>query len=125
MSTLKYLFTAVFNDGSYLDQNVADVSATDQTKSCFYDVQERINDVVSFGLIDDDENHACVNLDTGEFIINGSYFTLSALLPDTKRELVYWRRHTHQFANGHEQAHDVEYIIGYKANGIDYTIAVQ
>ena len=39
---LKYLFTARYTDGSVYHQNPRDVSAHDDAKSCFFDVEHGV-----------------------------------------------------------------------------------
>src|ERR1044071_2818634 len=113
---LSYLFTAVFRDGSCVAQTPEDVSAIDPTRSAFYDVAQRLDDVLLFAVKNASHLYE-VELGTGNSTIDGIEFHAgdpSVQLPtDTKYRLVYFRRHTHPFNPQYEeQAHTIEYHIG-------------
>lgn len=120
---LKYLFTALFTDGSFIHQEPSDTSVIDPTKSQFYDVRQREDELIEFILIKQDEqvnpDLISVRLDTGTFMINGIIFSAGDLRnnfpPDTKYRLIFLRRHTHTFSSDNtELGHDIEYIIGWQ-----------
>lgn len=129
---LKYHFIALFEDGSFLTQNEDDVSRIDPTRSAFYDVFQRKDEVVVFALRNMD-TELKVDLGTGLFELNGMPFRASnpseQLPPETKYRLVFFRRHQHIRNLGNsEESHNIEYHIGWQAtvNGKNYqqTIAI-
>jgi hypothetical protein len=109
---LKYLFKVEMKDGEIYEQNKDDVSKRDKTKSAFYDIKDR--PIKKFKLERWGEKHE-VNLETGEFIINGIHL---ALHDEDIRDfrLIYYRRHKHNFQQGKQTSHDVEYHFGWQAN---------
>ncbi|HEY4359389.1 MAG TPA: hypothetical protein VGN17_00370 [Bryobacteraceae bacterium] len=133
---LKYLFEAHFKDGSVIQQTQGDVSATDPTKSAFYDVLQRQDDLKAFGLFSDESpNTYAVSLETGVFEINGIPFAVqdpSRPVPeDVQKRIVYFRRVTRHFTGDlTECAVDMLFHIGFQctdASGKNhqYTIAVE
>lgn len=110
---LDYLFTAIYEDGTILEQNPDDISTKDPNKSAFYDIdQERL---IAFAL-QDKENAIAVDLRDGSFQING--FTFHAYDGAVKnRRLIYFRRHTHITNLDPDQPnHLVSYFIGWQGN---------
>jgi hypothetical protein len=72
---LRYLFTAYLKDGSFIDQNEEDVSSIDPSKSAFYDVLLREDDLATFILFDTlTGNNWQVDLESGTFTCNGIEF---------------------------------------------------
>jgi hypothetical protein len=119
---LKYLFAAEYKDGSVFHQNAEDVSGIDPKRSAFYDVQQ--DNLVTFSLIGDGKIHS-VNLEDGGFEINGNKFFLHLddELNNEKKELIFFRRHKHDFnIDMQEIGHTVSYIIGWTAAGKTYKI---
>jgi hypothetical protein len=130
---LKFLFECHFSDGSSLKQTQEDVSATVKTKSAFYDVVQRLDDVVSFGLIGEGHTYA-VDLIDGHFEIDGLPFNVqdprTTLDPDAKFRLVYFRKVQRHFNQEFEQQGvEIDYHIGWQTlhNGqnVQYTIAIR
>lgn len=111
---MPYLFKAQLKDGSCLYQNQEDQSTGTPGKNCFYDVLQRIDEVVFFRLQNENDCWA-VNLITGEFEHNGRIFLVEQgdFERATPYRLIYWKRHTHHFQTGQ---HDIEYIIGWQTN---------
>jgi hypothetical protein len=135
---MKYLFECHFNDGTVLQQTEEDVSTVDQTRSAFYDVMQRNDDIVVFGMFNYQNTYA-VDLRDGSFLINNAKFTIPLLVetevtnaedgtvteqkepfvaaPDQKFQLIYFRRHRHLTVVGailpEELTHEVEFHIGW------------
>jgi hypothetical protein len=136
--SLKYLFECHFNDGTRLLQTPEDVSSIDPTRSAFYDVVQRLDDVDAFVLYEPGPNivpnvNLIVDLKTGLFSLNGVPFLASnpseTIPPDSKFRLVYFRRHTHiTNGDGEQISHDTEYHLGWQTtvDGKNYqqTIAI-
>lgn len=127
---LKYLFEATFKDnGSSYKQTQADKSRLDPKKrSAFYDIVQVINQVKTFKLIKDsifpNKDTYEVNLETGEFIINGKTLEVgwSSLeqnpphVPIPPLELIYFRQ-VKQHVNIAKQeriGQEVRYFFGWK-----------
>jgi hypothetical protein len=118
---LSYLFECHFKDGTMIQQTEQDVSTIDPARSAFYDVMQRLDDVVVFGVYNEQSTYA-VDLRDGHFEINGFSFNVNKeeLPEDAKRELVYFRRHVHVTVVGQEAppedvSHSVEYFLGWRA----------
>ena len=134
---MKYLFECHFNDGTVLQQTEADVSTIDPTRSAFYDVMQRKDDVIVFGVYNDVNTYA-VDLRDGSFLINNAKFTIpidvdtevkdadgiisvrkEPFVPatDQKFEVVYFRRHRQLTVVGaalpEELTHEIEFHIGW------------
>jgi hypothetical protein len=98
MTTLTYLFTCRFTDGSVIQQTPEDVSRLDASCSAFYDVLQRIDEVESFIIKKYDAPHTyMVDLRDGHFEIDGvPFFVSSEELPgEAKFRLIYFHRHQH------------------------------
>lgn len=116
---LKYLFKAIYSDGSEYNQTSEDVSAANPNKSAFFDVdQEKL---VRFELIGDGKIIS-VDLISGEFTLNG--FPVSILLFNKddndfqftpiaggKLRLIYFRRRTVLTNSPYS---DTSYLIGWQ-----------
>jgi hypothetical protein len=122
---LSYLFEAHFNDGTMIQQTPEDVSKIDSAKSAYFDVMQRLSDVVVFGIFNDDHSYV-VDLRDGHFEIDGVPFKVTSaagpeeemeIPADQKFELVYFRRHIHITAVGAELpvelSHTVDYHLGW------------
>jgi hypothetical protein len=126
---LKYLFKATFANGFVYQQNAADKSVIEPEKrSCFTDVRKQVesgNALLRFELVSGDQSYA-VDLTDGHFEHNGVAFAVSdginpnepQELAGAKRDIVFWRRHTHEFrlSDGEELGHGVRYDLGWQAN---------
>lgn len=117
---LKYLFTAVYRDGTTYKQNWQDVSVIDPTKrSCFFDVKQ---DNVKEFILKSDEDIFSVNLDDGHFEVNGiPFFMHDSGLGLKDFRLIFYRQHEHKFninGNGTKEqlSHDISYCIGWQTN---------
>ena len=113
---LKYLFVAGYKDGSYYQQNEADVSCTDEKRSCFFDVdQEQVWDFI---LNDKEGNWFLVDLVDGHFEVNGKPFFMHDQGEGLKDfRLIFYRQHEHDFNLGMEEvAHRIRYCIGWQTN---------
>lgn len=94
---MKYLFTAIMQDGSYICQNHNDTSVKDSTRSSFYDVLSEIekgNKCLLFYLTTNYDTLTptdySVDLRDGHFEVNGDPFFLHKD-PVTDFRLVYFR----------------------------------
>ena len=110
---LKYLFTALYDDGTILKQTQEDISTTDPKRSAYYDIDHE--KLVAFGL-EDDSNAILVHLTDGSFEINGVPFSITAPNVENRR-LVYFRRNRINFDElNSETGREVEYHIGWQGN---------
>ena len=132
MSPLKYLFTAVFEDGSFIMQNSEDRSEIDPEKrSTFYDVLQKAETtpIKTFELIDvPGGNHRySVHLDDGHFEINGVSFKMhEEELSDFR--LIFFRHHTHSFNQYRDElSHEIVYRFGWQTtkDGENYQRVMQ
>lgn len=119
MFRLQYVFRCRFRDGTWIFQTPEDVSATDPTRSAFYDVAQRISEVEFFSITNGRETLA-VDLRDGRFEVNGVKFSAgnpASPIPDgTAFELVYYRRRREHFTAGLEHVgSDCDYCFGWKA----------
>jgi hypothetical protein len=127
---LKYLFECLFEDGTTIIQTPEDVSVIDPARSSFYDVAQRLDQVRAFALYSHEGREVFVDLETGEFRVNGVVFRvdtgdeLTERMRDgetvcecrrTPRRLIYARRHTHAMTTGQEASHSVVYRVGWQA----------
>lgn len=132
MTNLTHLFECHFADESVLIQSPDDISTIDPTRSAFYDVQQRLDEVIVFGVCSADHTFV-VDLRDGHFEIDGVPFDVHGDddLPegDHKYRLVYFRRNwqTVNVGTG-EQFHEMHYFVGWQTtiNGKNYqrTISV-
>lgn len=119
---LKYLFTAIYADGSALVQTADDKSYFDPEKrSQFYDVLclAEQKQLVAFALKGEGHEYG-VDLRDGHFEIDGVSFRMH----ESEMygfELIFFRQHTHSFNQTREKdtevSHDVVYRIGWKLKG--------
>ena len=111
---LKYRFTAAYNDGTFFEQNDEDVSASDPTRSAFFDVdQSRLE---AFALVGERHIYA-VDLSNGQFAVDGVPFRMHEGTVSCLR-LIFFRRHTHSInAQYKELAHQIVYRLGWQ--GLD------
>jgi len=126
--TPKYKLHILFDDDSEWDANDEDVSETDPTKSSFYDLMQ-IKKPILAAVINDDKGHGLgINLQTGEFHLNGNTFQVDENpLPPMQRDLIFFRQHQHDTSTKYEQDtgkiksvketdHRVKYFLGWKVN---------
>jgi hypothetical protein len=116
---LKYLFTAIFPDGSTLSQTPDDESAIDPKRSAFYDVLQRLQEPIRFTLAGDGHTYS-VDLKSGEFTLDDPFTWMERddlPTPDASFRLVYYRQHRHHFKAGsnEEVGHEVTYCMGWQA----------
>ena len=106
---LKYLFTAVYSDGTSYTQNVEDRSISEPDKrSCFYDIdQDRL---VKFILAPSPEDECgdghvySVDLVDGHFEVDGVPFKMHEETNLHGFRVIFWRNHTHNFLVGADPA---------------------
>jgi hypothetical protein len=93
---MKYLFKAHFKDGSVFQQPKDDHSTLDPSKSSFYDVLQRADQLAVLGLSSEQTpNTFVVSLLDGHFEINGVSFMAGPSVefpPDTKFRPIFFRR---------------------------------
>lgn len=108
---IKYLFTALYTDGSTYVQNEGDVSDVDPERSCFYDVdQSRLE---AFALAGEGHTYA-VDLTNGAFGIDGVPFRMHEG-PLSNIRLIFFRRHTHSINVAHKElSHQTVYRLGWQ-----------
>lgn len=99
--SLKYLFEAHLKDGTIIRQTPSDISTLDSSRSAYYDVVQRLDEVRTFGLYNDN-NVFTVSLEDGHFEVNGTPFsaqptTQPIINEGGKFKLVYFRDHQQEF----------------------------
>ena len=115
---LDYLFTAVYDDGSVLNQTQEDLSTKDSARSAFYDIDH--SRLVRFGLTNEDLSViVMMDLQTGLFQVQDLVVSLYDE-PVIKRRLIYFRRVSQQMntANG-DTSTEIQYHIGWQGNDPD------
>ena len=128
---LKYLFKAIFVDGSTFEQPVDDHSEIDPSRSSFYDVLQNDKKVLEFGLYGDDQSFE-VNLLHGYFEVNGVRLYPGEIPPHANiMDLIFYREHQQDMNitysdNGNKSEpgeHRCKYFIGwqYNLNGKNYS----
>lgn len=119
---LKYLFEAFFRDGSMIAQTPEDVSSIDSTKSAFFDVLNRSDDLICFGLVGNGHTYA-VDLVDGHFEIDHVGFfaqpeSANVIPIGGKFQLIYFRDHQQDFlVSGDETVfgdHRIAFRLGWK-----------
>ncbi len=118
-----YLFIADFSDGSRYFQTQADASVVHPlSRSAFWDVKQRLEEVKQFTLIDRHNQHQhTVFLDDGHFKTDGKIIPCprSDL---TNFRLIYFRRAQQKLEqevrNHHPKPYFVGYFMGWQANRI-------
>jgi hypothetical protein len=117
---LKYLFTVGFADGTVYEQNEQDVSVSDPTRSCFFDVleQERNGNPVIVFCLTDGVNTYLVDLRDGHFEVNGIPFRFHEKdEPVHNRRLIFARRRSHQVNLGSDEGIlSTVYRMGWQGN---------
>jgi hypothetical protein len=120
---LTYLFSAFFEGGAIISQTAEDVSTVDETKSAYYDVEEKSKEdpLVQFSLVGVNNNGGndliIVDLRSGRFYANGVDFSMEGqdeVLTD--RQLIYFRENLQHQVIGEEAgaSYVSRYFIGYK-----------
>ena len=118
--THAYLFTCRLNDGTIIQQTQEDVSQEDTTRSAFFDVVQRIEDVETFSIKKYDAPHNyMVDLRDGHFEIDGIPFQVSSeeLPGEAKFRLIYFHRHQHRVVQGQVMSGNgasIRYHIGWQ-----------
>ena len=116
---LKYLFDVVYIDGETYEQNEDDVSVTDSSRSCFFDVDP---DRVAIFTVRGQGRSFSVHLRDGHFEIDGAVIWLDDRDFD-KYRLIYFRRMQASYTAGGESSDDrLDHVctaIGWQANDAD------
>lgn len=120
--SLKYLYVAVFEDGTCYEQNESDVSVNDPTRSCFFDIQTLLETktLASFAITDGVKTWS-LNFQTGQFALYsspddpGMVFKLhdegAAFF---NKRLIFFRRRSHNLNTGDETG--CIYVFGWQGN---------
>lgn len=119
---LKFLFEAVYKDGTIYTQGAEDSSLFVEGKNAFFDIYYQpfkpLEDLVEFRVTGTETNNTfSVNVQDGSFAVNGLRFEVGEPLPDpkAKRRLIFFKRHFHHFNVGMEQkGHEIQYHIGWQ-----------
>lgn len=111
---LKYLFKAIYEDGTILEQTQDDRSLIDPAKSTFFDIDH--SKLIAFGLEDGGDTAVVVDLRDGSFQVNGvPFYIYDKEVKD--RRLIYFRRNTIAFdQNLAQHGHNIAYHIGWQGN---------
>lgn len=129
---LKYLFSVLYKDGTRYDQNIADVSVKDPSKSCFFDID--LLNVEVFILIGPNKERYAVDLKSGLFqTLSSVWFAIHNENENLKdKQLVYFRRVTKDFNihSGEPVNEKVVYYLGWKGlndagQWVPYTLAIE
>lgn len=122
---LKYIWTAIFEDGNVIEQPEDDRSikhdeSAEHNPSAFRDILDYPEEVVIFSLRDRDNYIHEVSLTSGKFVVGEHgmseprYFSLEETLL-TDRKLIYFREVRKEFIDGVEQpAYINRYCFGYE-----------
>lgn len=111
MTKLRYLYRAVYSDGSMYDQNIEDISTSNPAKSCYNDL--KLNQILYFTLSDGIHSFT-LDLSDGGFSTNGSskfYLSDEKL---TEFKLVHFRRVTLTITND-VRSYAINFVLGYEA----------
>lgn len=138
---LKYLFTAVYKDGSVYQQNAEDRSVKEPDKrSCYYDLDQ---DQLDYFVLKGEGHEYGVDLRDGHFEIDGVQFVMheghqrklpngrTVIVPLSDFRLIFFRQHTHNFIVGQnvqkEVSHEIVYRIGWQCtvDGKNYQQVMQ
>jgi hypothetical protein len=112
---LKYLFTAIYDDGTILKQTQEDISTKDPKRSAYYDIDHE--KLIAFGL-ESEDSAIVVHIKDGAFEINGLPFMVNAPNVENRR-LIYYRRVRINFNEDNiEEAREIEYHIGWQGNEV-------
>lgn len=118
------------SDGTVIRQTPEDRSMAEPlTRSAYYDVAQRIDDVDVFGLYNDSKTIA-VDLKDGHFEINGIPFSAQPTAAPTmieggKFKLLYFRDHQHEVQGGVEVSHEHQYRLGWEYTDPDGKVYTQ
>lgn len=117
---LKYLWEASYKDGNYIRQPLDDkysrhVEGAEHNPSSFRDLldYEATSPLVMFALIGHDRQVYAVNIETGEFFVNGTTFMLDQPLEELlDRKVIYYRTQRMDLQTG--QQYTYAYNFGYE-----------
>ena len=110
-SKLKYLYKAIYKDGSSYEQNIDDISIANPDKSCYNDL--KLDEIAAFTL-SDGTNTYTLDLSDGGIKFNGypKFFLTTDTLTAIKLE--HFRRVTLSIVD-ESRVMTVNYILGYEA----------
>jgi hypothetical protein len=117
---LKYLFSALYADGTCYEQGYDDQSVQDPRRNAFFDIHYQPfkpeEELVTFALHEVGGSHTyTVDLRDGHFEVDEIPFRMWEGAVQGCR-LVFWKRHTHAFNQAlEEQEHEIVYRIGWQA----------
>lgn len=122
---LKYLWEATFKDGHRLHQPHDDryskhVDGAEHNFSAYTDLLDytKVSPVEVFALVGHDRQIFALNLETGEFFVNGALFMLDQPLEELlDRKLIYFRTQRADLQSG--QQYTYAYNFGYEGKHPD------
>jgi len=113
---MKYLFKAILKDGSLIEQTQEDKSSHTENRNCFYDVLQKMDEVIGFGMENTENNDQYwVNLQNGEFIINNAPFFFHEGELRNIRLIYFKRNYIHRNLVTQEETRQYSYHFGYQA----------
>lgn len=107
---MKYLFKAVFEDGTIIQQDERDLSSVNPEKSAFYDVLNAPSKLINFSLSGGDKSIS-LNFVSQEIDVDGAIIKSSTILLDLR--LIYFRRVTLSFPQSYSE---IAFNIGWQGN---------
>lgn len=122
---MKYLFKALYTDGSEYLQNEQDESIKINGKSSFTDVLEDVKngkEIQTFELADKENNKYSVNLQDGSFNLRGvKVGSIQTGKEIFNRRIIYFRRNTLDFNPGDlkKKNHSIVFFLGWQGNTSD------
>lgn len=111
----KYLFVAVFKDGTEIEQTQEDRSTINPDKSAFFDVLQR-QDELAYFYLRDHEKTFMVDLENGQFEIGGVPILKEGGPELFNYRLIYFHRNWQHIKGDTIVAREREYHIGFQAN---------
>lgn len=118
-------FIAEFTDGTIITQTPEDTSTHVEGKNAFYDVLQRLDDVLRFSLIQEDGTRLTTDLSTGHFEVNGVPFFAhdQNKQPQGKLKLIYFKEMHQNFHQGVSEPYEIycnKYYIGWEDEASRY-----
>ena len=111
---MKYLFSALMNDGTTINQTQEDKSQTTEGKNAFYDVLQRLEEVTAFALYNQEtQDEYLVDLRDGHFEVNQIQLNLH-LEAIFNLRLIFFKRHVINFIT--REHYPVKFVFGFQAN---------
>lgn len=113
---MKYLFHALFRDGTTVEQTQEDKSVTKEGKNAFFDVLQRLDDVRAFALYNQEtQDEYLIDLEDCHFEVNNVPLRLHNDHIINPR-LIFFKRNTISATTG--EVFPVQHIFGFQANDV-------